>query len=256
VASNANIAPGPTIPKNATAQQAKFIAEIWPYVVRESRRTGIPVEVFIIQSGLETSWGTSWLYRNYHNPAGIGAFDASHATQFSSLSDGFATYGDRLMGHGEGGQGQFVKDVNGGASAAVLLNDLQTGPWAAGHYGGTGLTDTLASLYGTAGGSATKGTGGGTASGTSGSGGQTPQQAQDALSLQGLTSHIPVVGGLLTAATWPGKLAQLAIWIFDQWVFIVEVIGGFGILVAGVLIIMNDVGEKKAPEIVKAVAAA
>lgn len=258
----------PNIPAGASAQQAKFITEIWPYVVRESQRTGIPVEVFIIQSGRETGWGTSWLYRVAHNPAGVGAFDSSHGAQFASLSDGFATYADRLMGHGEGGQGPFVADVQRGASASQLLDDLQRGPWAGGHYdfgSGKGLTANFAALYGGGGGSnATQGTGG-----VSGSGGQSADVQGSIFSdvggaalkgvlgpLGSVIDLIPGVNGIKAADAVFSMIAA----VFLNWRWTLELFIGAGMLAVGALLIFNDVAEKKvqqvAPEIIGAMAAA
>lgn len=83
----------------------------------------------------------------------------------------------------------------------------------------------------------------------SGTAGQGATPAQETLDLQGLTSHIPVIGGLLTAATWPGKLAQLVIGVFNNWPYILEVLGGFTITVFGMLIIMHDVTGLKTSDV-------
>lgn len=126
-------------------QQANFIATELPYAQRESKRTGIPVSVFLAQSAWETGWGTSYLFTKENNPAGIGAYDSSHGGAWPSLSAAFRTYADKLMGVGEAGQGRFVADVKAGADPNTLLTDLEQGPWAASHYGYTNLNREWAS---------------------------------------------------------------------------------------------------------------
>lgn len=222
------------IPKGANAQQAAFITIIWPYVVAESRRTGIPVEVFIVQSGFETGWGTSWLFRVAHNPAGVGAFDASHGNQFPDLATGFRTYADRLMGRGEGGQGQFVADVQAHKDAATLLDDIQRGPWAASHYNYT-LVSTFHSIYGGGSGSSA-----GTGTGVSGSSGQTATLTSATSTVQGWLDKIPVFGGLLKAATMPAKLAEAVLKLFVNWRYVLQVVIGVTMMVAGTILIVLD----------------
>jgi hypothetical protein len=261
-ATTTTIATGIPIPSGASASQAAYITKIWPYVQRESLRTGIPPEVFIIQSGRETGWGSSWLFRVGNNPAGIGAFDSSHGAQFASLSDGFATYADRLMGKGEGGQGPFVADVRAGASAATLLDDLQRGPWAGGHYdfgAGKGLTANLASLYGGAGSSATKGTGG-----LSGAPGQSADTQGNVISdvgsaalkgvlgpLGGVLGLIPGVNALKAADTFFGLVVN----VFLNWRYMLELLAGGVLVLGGVAIIVADTGRKN-PQIIQALGAA
>lgn len=121
-----------------TQSQANFIATELPLAQRESRRTGIPVSVFLTQSWNETGHGTSKWFLEGNNPAGIGVTGAPGAGNgFATLSAAFRTYADRLMGIGEAGQQQFVADVHAGAGTPTLLADLEASPWAAGHYGGT-----------------------------------------------------------------------------------------------------------------------
>ena len=59
----------------------------------------------------------------------------------------FDDYANKLMGVGEAGQERFVADVRAGASVDTLLKDLEASPWAAGHYGGTGLTNAAAQVF-------------------------------------------------------------------------------------------------------------
>lgn len=132
----------------ATSQQVNaYIAQVLPAAQRQSARTGIPVSVMLAQSGYETGWGTSQWWRVHLNPAGIGVTGAPGAGQsFASVDAAFAAYADKLLGKGEAGQQQFVRDVNAGAGPQQLLSDLEASPWAAGHYGGTGLNTTWQSL--------------------------------------------------------------------------------------------------------------
>lgn len=132
-----------------SASRDAFIQEILPYAEAESKRTGIPPEVFIVQSGLETGWGTSGWWRNNKNPAGIGVTGAPGAgNTYADLGSAFHDYADKLLGHGEAGQEQFAAAVKQGASPEQLLSLLQQSPWAAGQYGGNGLTNTYQQLYG------------------------------------------------------------------------------------------------------------
>lgn len=129
------------------AQVNAYIAQVLPAAQKQSQRTGIPVSVFLTQSGYETGWGTSGWWRNNLNPAGIGVTGAAGAGQsFASVDQAFAAYADKLLGQGEAGQGQFVADVNAQAGPTKLLQDLEASPWAAGHYSGHGLETTFASL--------------------------------------------------------------------------------------------------------------
>jgi len=243
----------PQIPAGANSQQAAFIREIWPYVVQQSIRTGIPVEVFIIQSGRETGWGTSWLFRVAHNPAGVGAFDASHGNQFPDLATGFQTYADRLMGVQEGGQGQFVADVRAHADALTLLNDIQNGPWAASHYDYT-LTSNFHSLYGGGGGSSSST---GTTSGSTGQTATTTSAVGDALkTLGGWLGHVPIFGGILgqgvnglgNAANFFGTATgflEAVLKIFANWRYLLQFFVGFVMfMVGGFIIIMESRGPR------------
>lgn len=131
----------------ASASQQSFIDQVRPFAEAESKRTGIPAEVMIVQSGIETGWGTSGWWRNNLNPAGIGVTgQAGAGNSFGSIGDAFRAYADHLMGNGEAGQERFVADVKAGASVDQLLTDLEQSPWAAGHYGGNGLNQTYSAL--------------------------------------------------------------------------------------------------------------
>lgn len=128
-----------------SAQTDAFIATEYPFAVRESKRTGIPVSVFLAQSADETGWGTSEWFTKDNNPAGIGVTGAAGAGHsFASLSAAFVDYANKLLGHGEAGQEKFAADVSAGADPVTLLRDLEASPWAAGHYGGNGLENIFA----------------------------------------------------------------------------------------------------------------
>jgi mannosyl-glycoprotein endo-beta-N-acetylglucosaminidase len=236
-------------PPHANQQQLAFIAEILPYVLRESKRTGIPPEVFIVQSGRETGWGTSGWWRNAHNPAGIGVTGQPGAGNvYPDLSTAFRDYADKLMGHGEAGQEQFAADVKRGASAATLLGDLQASPWAASHYGGT-LVDDFHALYG-------GGQGTGSTAGTGGSGGS---GGVVGVVSSAITSAIPIIGGVLGAPIKAGE-ALLAIdktilGIFTNWRYVVEVFAGIAMIGLGIVVILIDTGAAKKAAQVGVVAA-
>jgi hypothetical protein len=136
-------------PQAASTSQAAFINEVRPYAEAESKRTGIPAEVMITQAGVETGWGTSGWWTNNRNPAGIGVTGAAGAgNSYATLEQAFHDYADKLLGKGEAGQEQFAADVKAGAPIETLLMDLERSPWAAGHYGGDGLTQTYSALAG------------------------------------------------------------------------------------------------------------
>jgi hypothetical protein len=52
--------------------------------------------------------------------------------------------------------------------------------------------------------------------------------------------HIPVLGGLLTAAAFPAQLAEAVLKIFANWKYWVEVFVGLGMFLLGVAIILSD----------------
>ncbi len=136
-------------PQQASQSQQAYISEIRPFAEAESKRTGIPAEVMIVQSGLETGWGTSGWWTNNRNPAGIGVTGAAGAgNSYPDLATAFHDYAEKLLGHGEAGQEKFAADVAAGASSEQLLADIQQSPWAAGHYGGNGLVSTYQALAG------------------------------------------------------------------------------------------------------------
>jgi Mannosyl-glycoprotein endo-beta-N-acetylglucosaminidase len=126
---------------------APYIATVLPYARIESLRTGIPVSVMLAQSGVETGWGTSNWFREHLNPAGIGVTGAPGAgATYRTLAEAFRDYANKLLGIGEAGQAQFAADVQRGADDPTLLRDLERSPWAAGHYGGSGLERTWSTL--------------------------------------------------------------------------------------------------------------
>lgn len=246
-----------------TSQQAAYANLVMPYALKQQQRTGIPAEVFIIQSGVETGWGTSRWFRSYNNPAGIGVTGAPGAGyHFASLDEGFAAYADKLMGHGEAGQGQFVADVRAGAPTTTLLTDLQNSPWAAGHYGYHSLVDSYHSLYG--GGSGT--TGQNVPGYTPGAGGSGVQAAGLSLPDFGSLLNSPLAGPLGSFGQLFGSFGSLGLsdfWkatvgtLFTQLIYLGEIIGGFALVTLGVVIILVDSGAmQKAPAIVATAAAA
>jgi Mannosyl-glycoprotein endo-beta-N-acetylglucosaminidase len=229
------------IPQQADPQQLDYINQILPAVLAESARTGIPPEVFIVQSGVETGWGTSGWWRNQKNPAGIGVTGAAGAGQgYPSVAAAFDDYANKLLGKGEAGQEQFASDVAAHASTVTLLQDLEQSPWAAGHYGGHGLEATYAALYGSAGNNATTGTGQEVldsetdGSGSSGGGG-----------LGSVLGNLPIVGGLFSAATAPVALAGQVLGLFQNWRFVVEVLAGLAMMGLGIILILHDTGVDK-----------
>ncbi len=55
------------------ASVSEFVREVAPYAYQASRETGLFPEVIISQWAVETGWGTSRLFREAKNPAGIKA---------------------------------------------------------------------------------------------------------------------------------------------------------------------------------------
>lgn len=100
-----------------------------------SARTGVPVSVIIAQWGIETGWGTSTLWRQSHNYAGIGG------------PGGFRSYPDRAAGLADwikvisGRLYDKVRAHPGDPTAAAVA--LAESPWDAGHYKGGGAGNTL-----------------------------------------------------------------------------------------------------------------
>lgn len=142
-----NTSVGNVTPQAASPNQQAYINEVMPFAQAESKRTGIPAEVMVVQSGVETGWGTSGWWTNNRNPAGIGVTgQAGAGNSYPDLASAFRDYADKLMGNGEAGQEQFAADVKAGAPVDKLLADLEQAPWAAGHYGGNGLGQTYSAL--------------------------------------------------------------------------------------------------------------
>jgi hypothetical protein len=221
--------------------QLDFINEILPDVLAQSARTGIPPEVFITQSSVETDWGrnTGW-WGTDHNPAGVGVTGAPGVGfTYPNISAGFASYADHLMGIGESGQGQFVSDVKAHASTETLLNDLEASPWAGGHYGGTGLNQRYESLYGNASNNATTGTG--QADTTTDS----TSSSDSSGGLGSVLGNLPIVGGLFKAATAPVALAGQVLGLFQNWRYVVEVLAGLAMMGLGIILILHDTGVDK-----------
>lgn len=118
----------------------QFINEILPFAQEQSRRTGIPVSVFLAQSGNETGWGTSSAWTKHLNPAGIDITGPGVAGgSYPNIAAAFQAYANRLSGIGERGQGPFMSLVKQHAPVPSILKALEQSPWAAGHYGGNGL---------------------------------------------------------------------------------------------------------------------
>jgi Mannosyl-glycoprotein endo-beta-N-acetylglucosaminidase len=236
------------IPQQADPQQLDYINQILPAVLAESARTGIPPEVFIVQSGVETGWGTSGWWRNQKNPAGIGVTGAAGAGQgYPTVAAAFDDYANKLLGNGEAGQEQFASDVAAHASTVTLLQDLEQAPWAAGHYGGHGLEATYAALYGSAGNNATTGNGqavldsetsGSDSSGDGSGGGST---------IQAFLNGLPLYGGLFKTASTATALEGQFLGLFANWRYVLEVFAGIVMMGLGVLLILHDTGvDKKA----------
>jgi Mannosyl-glycoprotein endo-beta-N-acetylglucosaminidase len=233
------------IPQQADPQQLAYINQILPAVLSESARTGIPPEVFIVQSGVETGWGTSDWWTQNRNPAGIGVTGVPGAgNTYPSIAAAFDDYANKLLGHGEAGQQQFAADVAGHASASTLLSDLEAAPWAAGHYGGTGLNDTYASLYGNAANNATTGTG--TAVDTSGGdptavigGGNSSGGVLNAL------GDLPIIGGAFKGLSAAAALEGSILAIFTNWRYVLEVFAGIAMMGLGIVLILHDTGVDK-----------
>lgn len=250
-----------------TAQQIAFVNEVLPYALRESHKTGIPAAVYITQSGVETGWGTSGWWKDQHNPAGIAVTGAAGAgSGYPDVSTAFADYSNKLMGIGEYGQGQFVKDVKLGADVPTLLTDLQNSPWAAGHYGHHGLVDSFAQVFGGVAGHADpkranafqpntvdlagSGTGSTAGGGASGGGSDvlstvTGVGAFLASPALGVAATLFGGGNPLSAAKSVGTFLTTVLGIFSNWRYIVEVFAGIGLVLLGVTIILIDTGAAK-----------
>lgn len=103
----------------------------------------IPMSVMLSQSADETAhWGTKGsapLWTLYHNPAGIGSCDGCVGVHYASEEDGWADYGNRLMGIREGNQQGFVRLLTQHATPLQLLQELERNGWSSGGYGGHGL---------------------------------------------------------------------------------------------------------------------
>lgn len=122
-----------------------FINFILPYARTASKTSGVPVSVIIAQVGNETGWGTSSAWTQSYNPAGIGMTGAPGAgMRYKSPEQGMADYAQKLMGHGEAGQEGVMRAVASGANAFDIALALEQSPWAAGHYGGHGLENIMA----------------------------------------------------------------------------------------------------------------
>jgi hypothetical protein len=242
---------GPTLQQlqqsypGANLGQLQYFQEVFPSASKAATRTGVPVDVLLIQSGIETGWGTSPAFLQRNNPAGIGITGPNvTGNVYSSLDAGFADYADKLLGHGEAGQEQFAADVKAGATTRTLLQDLQAGGpgphWAAGHYGGHTLTDTLDSILG-------KGASGQSATSHPGASPgdvvstvvDAGKQAAEQLNLDPL--------GLLEGLTWPAQLARAFLGLFTNWRYLVEVFIGVGLMGAGTVLILRDIGLAAKP---------
>lgn len=109
-----------------------FFADRLDEARRASAATGVPVSTILAQWALETAFGTSRLWRQQNNPAGITR---------GGVSRGFAAYPSR-----EAGVDAYIATLNHPRYAAVrqagsgveAARQLGLSPWDAAHYGGQG----------------------------------------------------------------------------------------------------------------------
>ncbi len=95
--------------------------------------THIPVSVILAQMSIETGYGTSNLWRQCHNPAGIkgtgcGAFQ-SYPSYAAAASGYAATYHNGYYSH-------VLAVATSGGSPTQVAVALGQSPWAGSHYAG------------------------------------------------------------------------------------------------------------------------
>lgn len=118
--------------------RAAFVDWAVPWAVEASRRTGVPWPTIVAQWAVETGWGTSAMFRESHNLAGV---KRSRTTPGAPVRPGgtfrhYASFGEalddwvRVMSLPYYARVRAAGDVRG---ACVALGES---PWDARHYRG------------------------------------------------------------------------------------------------------------------------
>jgi flagellum-specific peptidoglycan hydrolase FlgJ len=118
--------------------RATFVNWAVPWAVEASRRTGVPWQTIVAQWGFETGWGTSNLFRNHHNFAGV---KRGKATAGMPVAPGgsFRSYPDYEAGLEDWVRVMFLRyydKVRAAGDVQAACRALGESPWDARHYRG------------------------------------------------------------------------------------------------------------------------
>lgn len=132
-----------------SSTQESFIEEVLGDAHAAASHLGIPVSSVLAQWADETGWGTSVAWRNGHNYAGVSIMEKFQ----KELGAHYANEGEILFyPNREAGLAGYIGRWSDSVynetraewathahDAYQVAKDIEDSPWAAGHYGGSGL---------------------------------------------------------------------------------------------------------------------
>lgn len=120
------------------ADRQAFIDWAIPWAIEASRRTGVPWQTIVAQWAFETGWGTSAMFRESHNLAGVkrGKATAGMPVRPGGTFRHYASYEEGLEDWVRVMHLRYYDRVRTAGDVQAACRALGESPWDARHYRG------------------------------------------------------------------------------------------------------------------------